>query len=254
MQTITKGGKAAFLLWITKSLTSVSLKRYPSYCLCPSQSISPDRVSMSLSPTGMTKPLQQLRITQLMGRGAETLIVPDTNTAAPLLCIPICTSLPGRGQLSYGDARAALRAHRARIVARWLGLLTPPGCSHPAEGRPRCWGWARPAELLRGCAVPGRAGPGEAAPWEWCPRPLAAARGRHGREGSAGVLLGTPRCCPQPPNAALLLRNALNLYSIVVLPPSPREITSAIVKNEDYSYCCQSLAFSAPEVLKTWKR
>lgn len=175
----------------------------------------------------MTKPLQQLRITQLMGRGAETLIVPDTNTAAPLLCIPICTSLPGRGQLSYRDARAALRAHRARIVARWLGLLTAPGCSHPAEGRPSL---LRLSASCCAAAGPGRAGPGEAAPWEWCPRPLAAARGRHGREGSAGVLLGTPRCCPQPPNAALLLRNALNLYSIVVLPPSPREITSAIVK------------------------
>lgn len=37
----------------------------------------------------MTKPFQQLRVTQLMGTGAQTLIVPDTNTTAFLLCISI---------------------------------------------------------------------------------------------------------------------------------------------------------------------
>lgn len=149
----------------------------------------------------MTKPLQQLRITQLMGRGAETLIVPDTNTAAPLLCIPICTSLPGRGQLSYRDARAALRAHRARIVARWLGLLTAPGCSHPAEGRP---------SLLRlsasCCAAAGlrRAGPGRAggsgslgmvpAPSGGSAGPARAGGERGGSLGNSAVLPPTSEC------------------------------------------------------------
>lgn len=37
----------------------------------------------------MTKPFHQLRITQLMGAGAETLIVPDTSTTTFLLCISI---------------------------------------------------------------------------------------------------------------------------------------------------------------------
>lgn len=39
-----------------------------------------------------------------------------------------------------------------------------------------------------------------------------------------------------------------------MLTLDPRETTSATVKNEDYSYCCQSPAFGAPELLKTWKK
>lgn len=90
---------------------------------------------------------------------------------------------------------------------------------------------------------------GNAARALWRP-PLAGTRGM----GARGVYLGTQQCCRQAPHAALLLRNALNLYSILMLPLNPRETTSATVKNEGYSYCCQSLAFGASEVLKTWKR
>lgn len=82
--------EAASVLWITKSLTSLSLKKYLSH-LPVSINIPRQRICIYFfkSPMGVSQPLHHFQITQLMGTGARTLIVPDTNTTTFLICISI---------------------------------------------------------------------------------------------------------------------------------------------------------------------
>lgn len=171
----------------------------------------------------------------------------------PLLCLArqSCTSLPAQGPIELRECSGCSPSSPSQVRGTRFCLVVQLELMLPLRG---------PALPGGGCAlVPlgmrGREGQGgkrrlgNAARALWRP-PLAGTRGM----GARGVYLGTQQCCRQAPHAALLLRNALNLYSILMLPLNPRETTSATVKNEGYSYCCQSLAFGASEVLKTWKR
>lgn len=165
----------------------------------------------------MTKPLQQLRITQLMGRGAETLIVPDTTTAAPLLCVSIlCIPARRRGQLSYGNARAALRAQRAGIVAHRLDFADTPGELTLCRKQPLAV-QAKRIVLLRSCAVSaGRSAPGAARGVRVSARSFARLGGR-GRSdsrgnGTDGALGNGVRALWRPPGAGAGGRGARSLF------------------------------------------
>lgn len=193
MQTITKGGKAAFLLWITKhqllchwksvlATVCVLLNQYPqTEYPCP------------LSPTGMTKPLQQLRITPLMGRGAQTLIVPDTNTAASVPCMSILY-ISGSAEASW--VTGMLRAYRVSSVAHGLGFADTPGRSRPAESRPLLSRWS---SCCRCGALPCQAGGVPPVHTRGAGQRRAAVPGREGqgrarRRGNGARALWRPPC------------------------------------------------------------
>lgn len=177
----------------------------------------------------MTKPLQQLRITQLMGRGAQTLIVPDTNTAASLLCISIlCISVSAEANWVMGALGLLSELTQSASWHTDSALLTHLGCSHPDESRPslfrlsasRCCAAARcqpgdvPLVSRPGCgSVPGALPGGEGRGGSGAPRAAAPAGmapapsgGRPGQRGPAGAGTGgvrsggfpwklRPQCC-----------------------------------------------------------
>lgn len=138
-----------------------------------------------------------------MGRGAQTLIVPDTNTAASVLCMSIpCISASAEASRVTGMLVLLSELTDSRWRSTDSVLLAQPGVLPPCRKHPlllmgssRCRSGA--ARCLAGDGAPRGAaqrpqlcqpgkGPGMAR--EWCPRPLAAALGRHGRDGSAGVV------------------------------------------------------------------
>lgn len=85
----------------------------------------------------MTKPLPQLRITQLMDRGAQTLIVPDTNTAASVLCMSIpCISASAEANRVTGMLGLLSELTDSRWRSTDSVLLAQPGVLPPCRKHP----------------------------------------------------------------------------------------------------------------------
>lgn len=127
-----------FFAWTAKSLTSVSLQKHSAPCCVLLNQYPQTQYPCLLSPAGTTEAFHQLRITQLMGTGAQTLIVPDTNTTAFLVCISILHVSVGAGEnwvtktlrlvseyitSSSGHADLILLTYPGILISPWKQLL-----------------------------------------------------------------------------------------------------------------------------------
>lgn len=104
----------------------MSLQKHPAPCCVLLNQYPQTEYPCPPSPPGTTEPFHQLHITQLMGRGAQTLIVPDTNTTAFLLCISILHISVSRSKLSYKNAKAGLIVHYIKFGACRLDSVNIP--------------------------------------------------------------------------------------------------------------------------------